>query len=92
MWSRELINHIDTNSGAYITKSGADKRRIQQEELQRLFQESQKIHADEIAINGTKIDDIDYKELSRYYEKEYGEEIDKQDIDKNQLLENLLFT
>lgn len=78
-----------TNNGSYITKSGADKRRISQEELQRLFQESQKIHADELIVFGSNIDDIDKKLLESYYEKEYGEKIDKQDIDMNKILDNL---
>lgn len=78
-----------TNSGTYITKSGADKRRISQEELQRLFQESQKIHADEMLVHGSGLSDIDTKELSEYYQKEYGEEINRQEISKEKILENL---
>lgn len=78
-----------TNNGSYITKSGADKRHISQEELQRLFQDSQKLHADELVVYGSKIDDVDSQALSDYYEKQYGEEIAKQDIEKNKILENL---
>ena len=78
-----------TNSGAYITKSGADKRRISQEELQRLFQESQKLHADELTVKGSKMQDIDQKAFFDYYEKQYEEDISKQDIETNKILENL---
>lgn len=78
-----------TNNGSYITKSGADKRRISQEELQRLFQESQKLHADELVVYGSNIDDVDDRLLNDYYEKEYSEEIDKQVISKSKILENL---
>ena len=78
-----------TNSGSYITKTGADKRRISQEELQRLFQESQKFHADELIVYGSKIDDIDSKAINNYYTEKYGEEIGSHDIDKNKILENL---
>ena len=34
------------------------EKEISQEELQRLFQESNKIYADEMAVNATSIDDI----------------------------------
>lgn len=78
-----------TNKGYYITKVGADKRRISQEELQRLFQESQKLHADEMVVYGSKTDEVDDNVLNYYYEKVYGEEIIKQDINKSKILENL---
>lgn len=35
-------------------------------------QESQKLHADELVVYGSKIDDIDDKLLNYYYEKEYS--------------------
>ena len=78
-----------TNSGTYITKSGADKRRISQEELQRLFQESQKLHADELIVKGSEIQDIDQKVFFDYYEKEYEVDISKADIETNKILENI---
>lgn len=53
------------------------------------IQDSQKIYSDEMIIYGSKVEDIDNKALNEYYEKEYGEEIDKQDIDRVQILENL---
>ena len=77
-----------TNHGSYITKSGADKRRISQEELQRLFQDSQKLHADELIVYGSKINDIDNHVFYDYFKKEYGEEISKQDIGESKILEN----
>ena len=79
-----------TNGGVYITKSGADKRRISQEELQRLFQESQRFYADESLVAGSGMADLDENLLSTYYEKEYGESIGEQAIPKEQALENLL--
>lgn len=79
-----------TNNGTYITKSGADKRRISQEELQRLFQESQKLYADEMIVYGSKVEDINGEVLKNYFEKQYGEEITFQDIAKNKFLENFV--
>lgn len=78
-----------TNSGVYVTKSGADKRRISQEELQRLFQESHNIYADEMVILDSSLADIDEKLLYRYYEKEYGKNIDEEEILPQQIVENL---
>lgn len=81
-----------TNSGVYITKSGADKRRISQEELQRLFQDAQKIHADELVVFGSSPGDLDEKSISTYYEREYGESINNQAISRSKILENLYIT
>jgi ATP-dependent DNA helicase RecG len=78
-----------TNNGMYLTKSGADKRRISQEELQRLFQESQKLHADELIVPNSTIADLDHQNFNEYYAKQYDGEIEKQDINKNKILENL---
>ena len=78
-----------TNSGVYITKSGADKRRISQEELQRLFQDSQKIHADELLVHGSQISDIDDKTLADYFARVYGTPIEEQEISQETILENL---
>ena len=78
-----------TNKGFYVTKSGADKRRITREELLRLFQDSQSLHADELKVFDSKINDVDSEAINSYYKKEYGEEIDKQDIDNKKIFENL---
>lgn len=78
-----------TNEGTYITKSGADKRRVSQEELQRLFQVSQKLHADEMIVYGTQISDVDTRSLNEYFKKEYTQEIETMDISKNKIMENL---
>ena len=51
--------------------------------------ESQKFHADELIVYGSKIDDIDSKAINSYYAKKYDEEIGSQGIDKDKVLENL---
>jgi len=81
-----------TNNGTYITKSGADKRRISQEELQRLFQASQKLHADEMLVYGSKMEDINSEVLKDYFLKQYSEEITSQDIKRDKILENLVLS
>ena len=47
-----------TGSGDYYTKSGADKKKISQEELRRLFAESKQLFADEEIVYGSDISDL----------------------------------
>jgi ATP-dependent DNA helicase RecG len=48
------------NGGAIWVKSGSDKRRVtSREEMQRMFQSAQLVHADDIPVVGTSIADID---------------------------------
>ena len=81
-------------SGAYWTKSGPDKRRIAaREELQRLLQRSLLVHADEMPVPNSTIEDIDRAHLGTFLERNYG--INKADVldggkaDVPQLLSNL---
>ncbi len=64
-------------SGAIGVKSGADKRRITaREEIQRMLQASMLIHADELAIDGTTISDLDMGHFASFFTKQYGENLD----------------
>ena len=47
-----------TSGGLYLTKAGADKRKMSPEELKRLFAQSANIFADESIIRGSDITDI----------------------------------
>jgi ATP-dependent DNA helicase RecG len=81
-------------SGAYWVKSGADKRRITaREEIQRMLQASMLIHADEIAVDGTTINDVDMEHFSSFFDKLYGENLDaaleKDGITLTRLMNNL---
>lgn len=78
-----------TKDGKYIIKSGSDKRKITQEELQRLFQESNKLYADESIIHGTTYNDININKFKQYYKKAYDEEFDEKDDEDYKILENL---
>ncbi len=82
------------NQGAFWVKSGADKRRVtSREELQRLFQSADLVHADEIPIEGSTSGDIDLEHFGTFFEKQYGEPLDdmldKAGISLGQLLNNL---
>lgn len=78
-----------TKDGKYIIKSGADKRKISQEELQRLFQESNKIYADESIVHGTAYKDINIEKFKEYYMKVYEEDLEDAEIEKEKIIENL---
>jgi len=76
-----------TNDGKYVTRSGADKRIISNDEMQRLFQESGKMFADEMLIKNAKWEDIDLKLFESFYLKKYREPVDLNSI--QQIFENL---
>ncbi|VVB85234.1 Putative DNA-binding domain protein [uncultured archaeon] len=78
-----------TNEGIYLVKVGSDKRKISQEELQRLFQESKKIMADKSIISDSSLKDIDKKLLSEFYQKTFNKKIESAEIGINKILENL---
>ena len=65
------------NKGAYWMKSGADKRRVTaREEIRRMFQSADFVHADEIPVEGTSTSDIDGEHFATFFEKEYGASLD----------------
>ena len=81
-------------SGAYWTKSGPDKRRIvAREELQRLLQRSLLVHADEMPVPNSTLEDVDRIHLGEFLERNY--EIPRKDVlscgkvDVPQVLSNL---
>jgi ATP-dependent DNA helicase RecG len=65
------------NNGVFWVKSGADKRRVtSREEVQRMLQSADLIHADELVIEGTTTSDMDLTHFSAFFEKVYGEPLD----------------
>ena len=61
------------NSGVFWIKQGADKRRLKENsEIMRLFQQSANLLADEMAVYGTGIDDIDDRLFADYFRKEFN--------------------
>jgi len=82
------------NGGVFWVKSGSDKRRVtSREEIQRMFQSADLVHADEVAVDGATTVDIDSDHFNRFFEKFYGETVDsvleKSNIPLSQLLNNL---
>lgn len=76
-----------TNDGKYITRSGADKRMISNDEMRRLFQESGKMFADEMLLKNAKWEDIDLNLFENFSSKKYQEPLDINNI--RQIFENL---
>jgi len=82
------------NDGVFWVKSEADKRRVtSREEVQRMLQSADLVHADEVPVEGTTSGDIDLEHFSTFFEKQYGEPLndmlDKAGISLGQLLNNL---
>ncbi len=58
-----------TKGGIGYAKSGADKRKLDRNELKRLFQSTGDVYADEQIVVNSSIEDIDKAYLSKYYFK-----------------------
>ena len=81
------------NDGVFWVKSGADKRRVtSREEIQRMFQSSDLVHADEVPVGGTASGDIDLEHFGAFFMKQYDKRLDETDIPLDQLLNNLGLT
>ena len=82
------------NNGVFWVKSGADKRRVtSREEVQRMLQSADLVHADEVPVDGTTTGDIDLDHFSAFFEKLYGEPLgrtlDRDGLSLARLLNNL---
>lgn len=82
------------NAGVFWVKSGSDKRRVtSREEIQRMFQSADLVHADEVPVDGTTLGDLDLEHFSAFFETLYGDTVDKTldraGISLPQLLNNL---
>jgi len=82
------------NEGVFWMKSGSDKRRVTaREEIQRMLQSADFVHADEVPVVGATTGDIDLNHFSQFYERQFGESLDtgleKDGISLGQLLNNL---
>jgi len=60
------------NNGVFWIKQGTDKRKLKENsEILRLFQQSANFSADEMAVYGISIDDIDERLFADYFKKEF---------------------
>jgi ATP-dependent DNA helicase RecG len=71
-------------------KNGADKRKAtSREEIQRLFQKSNLIHADETPVSGATMADLDLDYFGRFFRQRFGETLDKQQLSLSNIMENM---
>ncbi|MDQ7016334.1 MAG: putative DNA binding domain-containing protein [Gammaproteobacteria bacterium] len=81
--------YMDKN-GVIWVKSGADKRKATaREEIQRMYQSAGLLHGDEILVPNLTYRDLDERVFANFYEKQYEETLQEQDLPLNQLLDNL---
>jgi len=90
----EIKNGINkpyqTKDGVFWVKNGADKRKAtSREEIQRLFQSSGLIQADEILTNNATIADLDLDYFRTFFEQRYGEPLDNQKLELSQIVNNM---
>ncbi|WP_080807891.1 RNA-binding domain-containing protein [Desulfamplus magnetovallimortis] len=78
-----------TSSGIYITKSGADKRKVSPEELRRLFAESAALSPDEIIHTKSSIKDLDQGEFHRFFLNKKNRDFAETGLDLTTVLENM---
>lgn len=75
--------------GVIWLKSGADKRRVNsKEELRRLFQDVDLLHADEVPTRAG-VDILNIKLFSDFFQKVYRESLPESYLERTQLLENM---
>ena len=81
--------YMDKN-GVIWVKSGDDKRKAtSREEIQRMYQSAGLIHGDEIPVPGMTIAELDKKLFSEFYEIQYEENLNEQELPLKQVIENL---
>jgi len=76
--------------GSIWVKSGSDKRKAtSREEIQRMFQDANLIHGDEIPAAGLSVADLDSEYFWAFLKKSFNESPEDLDIDLPQLLKNM---
>ncbi|MBB1467876.1 putative DNA binding domain-containing protein [Pseudoalteromonas sp. SG41-5] len=81
--------YMDGNLHVWV-KNSANKSKVSvREELLRMFQSSALVHADELPVNGSSAANVDQEFFDAFFEKEYSERVEDQDVSRVQLLENM---
>lgn len=81
--------YMDKN-GVIWVKSGSDKRKAtSREEIQRLYQSAGLIHGDEITVPGLSIADLDKDYYKAFFERNFSENLEDQELSLPVLLENM---
>lgn len=78
------------NTGAIWVKSGSDKRKVTaREELQRMFQQAQLVHGDDVPIPGTSVSDVDVRYFREFFKKRLERDLEDQELSIAQVLTNM---
>lgn len=81
--------YMDKN-GVIWVKSGSDKRKAtSREEIQRLYQSAGLIHGDEVPVPGLTLADLDDVYFKTFFEQNFGESLENQELPLTALLENM---
>ena len=81
--------YVDTHGRIWV-KAGADKRQVTaREEMQRMFQQSGLLHADEQTVAAASFEHIDQVEFASYFERRYNKPLASTGMPFQQLLQNL---
>ncbi|MDR0381557.1 MAG: putative DNA binding domain-containing protein [Oscillospiraceae bacterium] len=76
--------------GIFWVKNGADKRKAtSREEIQRLFQASSLVHADELPVAGVTTADLDLEYFGDFFQRRFGRTLDAQTLPLPKILENM---
>jgi len=77
-------------NGVFWVKSGAYKRKAtSREEIQRLFQKGNPVHADEIPVQGATADDMDLDYFRDFFQKRFVRTLDDERLPLPKILENM---
>jgi ATP-dependent DNA helicase RecG len=77
-------------NGVFWVKTGSDKRRASsREEIQRIFQKANLLHADEIPVPGLSVSDIDYVYFKAFFRKRFDKPLDENKTPLTRVFENL---
>jgi ATP-dependent DNA helicase RecG len=88
--SKGVAKPYQDKDGVFWVKSGSDKRKATaREEIKRMFSGDESIHADEQAVSGTSITDLDLGYFTRYFDENYKIPLNKQSLPVRTLLHNL---
>lgn len=78
------------NNGAIWVKNGSDKRKVtSREEMQRMFQSAGLLRGDEIPASGLSVNEIDLPFFEEFFQREFGETLDSQELPLKAILENM---
>ena len=76
--------------GNFWVRSGSTKRKqTSREEIQRMFQSAGLVHGDETPANGMTVANLDRDYFRQFFEREYGNRLEDQELPLPKLLENM---